>query len=152
MRRSESALRPLLRRAQERDAEGVARLLGELGYECSATEAGARIAAIGRESSQVLIVADMHGELCGLLALDVMYFLPLGCNTCRITALIVGEGYRDFGVGRALLKEAEQRARQAGAARIEVTAAEHRHRAHDFYRAGGYSESALRFLKHLGDA
>lgn len=147
-----STLRPLLRRATPSDAAGVARLLAELGYECAVADAAERIRAMAAEGRQSLIVADLHGELCGLVALDVMYFLPLGCNTCRITALVVGEGFRQFGVGRALLREAEHLARQRGAARIEVTTAEHRHEAHDFYRACGYAESSRRFVRRLGDA
>jgi N-acetylglutamate synthase-like GNAT family acetyltransferase len=149
---SRSALRPLLRRATESDAAGVARLLVDLGYECTAVDAVERIRTISGEPSQALIVADLHGELCGLVALDVMYFLPLGRNTCRITALVVGDGFRQFGVGRALLRECENVARQHGAARIEVTTAGHRHEAHDFYRACGFVESSLRFVKRLGDA
>lgn len=38
----------------------------------------------------------------------------------------------------------------AGAARIELTSAAHREEAHAFYRACGYTESALRLLKRLG--
>lgn len=149
---SGSALRPLLRRATESDAAGVAGLLADLGYECAPADAAERIRAMSGEGSQALIVADLHGELCGLVALDVMYYLPLGCNTCRITALVVGDGFRQFGVGRALLREAEHMARQHGAARIEVTTAGHRREAHDFYRACGYAESSVRFVKRLGDA
>jgi GNAT superfamily N-acetyltransferase len=147
-----SALRPLMRRATEADAAAVARLLAELGYECSTADAAERVRALSGEDNQALIVADLHGELCGMVALDVMYYLPLGCNTCRITALVVGDGYRQFGVGRALLREAEHVARLHAAARIEVTTADHRHEAHDFYRACGYAESSLRFVKRLGDA
>jgi GNAT superfamily N-acetyltransferase len=147
-----STLRPLLRRATEDDAAGVANLLAELGYECTAADAVERIRVMSGEGNQTLIVGDLHGELCGLVALDISYYLPLGRNTCRITALVVGDGFRQFGVGRALLREAEHAARQHGAARIEVTTADHRHEAHDFYRACGYSESSLRFVKRLGDA
>ena len=86
-----------------------------------------------------------------LLALDLMYYLPLGARTCRITALVVSDSEQRRGVGRLLLREAEHRARQAGAARIELTSATHRHEAHEFYRACGFGESALRFLKRLGD-
>lgn len=147
-----STLRPLLRRATEDDAAGVAKLLAELGYECTPADAMERIREMSGEEHQALIVADLHGELCGLVALDVMYYLPLGRNTCRITALVVGDEYRHFGLGRVLLREAEQVARQHGAARIEVTTAGHRHEAHDFYRACGYAESSVRFMKPLGEA
>jgi GNAT superfamily N-acetyltransferase len=141
----------LVRPASAQDAAGVATLLGVLGYPCDRAEAAARLRAIEDEADQQILVADRHGCLVGLLALDLMYYLPLGARTCRITALVVADGEQRRGVGRLLLREAETRARQAGAARIELTSATHRHEAHEFYRACGFGESALRFLKRLGD-
>lgn len=141
----------LVRPAAAQDAAGVAALLGVLGYPCDRDEAASRLRAIQDEPGQQVFVADRHGCLVGLLALDIRYYLPLGAPTCRITALAVAEGEQRQGVGRMLLREAEQRARQAGAARIELTSAASRSDAHDFYRACGYSDGALRFLKRLGD-
>lgn len=142
----------LVRPASAQDAAGVGILLGVLGYPCTRDEAAARLLALLDEPDQQVLVADRHGELAGLLALDLMYYLPLGARTCRITALVVSAKEQRRGVGRMLLREAEQRARQAGAARIELTSASHRHEAHALYRACGFDESALRFLKRLGDA
>ena len=141
----------LVRPASAQDAAGVATLLGVLGYPCDRAEAVARLRALEDEPDQQVLVADRHGCLVGLLALDLMYYLPLGARTCRITALAVADTEQRRGVGRLLLREAEQRARQAGAARMELTSATHRSEAHAFYRACGYGESALRFLKRLGD-
>jgi GNAT superfamily N-acetyltransferase len=144
--------RPTLRPAKPSDGPAVARLLGELGYQCTREEAVDRIMTVLEDPSQVLLLAELHGEACGLLALDFMFYVPLGRTTCRITTLIVADSHRKLGVGRELLREAEQRARVANAARIEVTTASHRHDAHDFYRACGYSESSTRFVRRLGDA
>src|SRR6185503_2073513 len=117
---------------------------------CDRAEAAARLRALEEEPDQQILVADRHGCLVGLLALDLMYYLPLGARTCRITALAVVDGEQRQGVGRRLLREAEQRARLAGAARVELTSAIHREEAHAFYRACGYDDSALRFVKRLG--
>lgn len=149
---SENNVKPILRAARKADAHAVAKLLGQLGYECVPEDAAERIAAIRDESRQMLLVAELGGDLCGLLALDFMYFLPMGRTTCRITALIVDERHRNCGLGRTLLREAELLARAHGAARIEVTTANHRHEAHSFYRNCGYVESSIRFMKRLGDA
>jgi|SRR5690606_31302422 GNAT superfamily N-acetyltransferase len=140
----------LIRPAQAQDAAGVAALLGELGYPCEREEAAGRLHALAEDPDQRLLVADLHGELVGLVALDLMYYLPLGARTCRITALAVADSVRRQGVGRRLLREAEQFARQAGAARIELTSAQHREDAHAFYRACGYDCGAMRFVKRLG--
>lgn len=141
----------LVRPATAQDAAGVATLLGVLGYPCDRAEAAHRLRALAEEADQEILVADRHGCLVGLLALDLMYYLPLGARTCRITALAVSDGEQRRGVGRMLLREAEHRARLAGAARIELTSATHRTEAHAFYKACGFNESALRFLKRLGD-
>jgi ribosomal protein S18 acetylase RimI-like enzyme len=147
-----SAPHALLRRAGPGDAAGVAALLDALGYPCSRDDAARRIEAMSTDERQQLVVADWHGELLGLVAIDLMYYLPLGATTCRITALSVGAGARRRGMGRRLLREAEALAREAGAARIELTTANHREQAHAFYRACGYEEAALRFVKRLGAA
>ncbi len=143
-------LRIALRPAEPEDAEAVAALLAVLGYPCSRDDATQRIHTIADEPDQWLLLAECNGEVCGLLALDLMYYLPLGASTARITALAVGRAHSGQGIGRALLREAELRARHAGAVRIEVTSADQREDAHAFYRACGYSPSSLRFVKKLG--
>ena len=143
-----------IRPAAREDAHGLSELLGLLGYPCPPEEAGQRVMALRHDPEQTLLVAadGTTGKLVGLVACDVSYYLPLGAPTCRITALVVSEDAQRRGVGRLLLREAESLARSSGAVRIELTSASHRHEAHEFYRACGYEESALRFLRRLGDA
>jgi GNAT superfamily N-acetyltransferase len=140
-----------LRGAVPADADDVAALLTQLGYPCEAAEAAERIAIVQGNDCQALVVARSRGAVCGLLSLDFMYYLPLGTTTCRVTALVVDDDARGQGIGRLLLRDAERRARQGGAARLEVTSAGHRTEAHAFYRACGFSEGAVRFVKLLGD-
>lgn len=140
-----------LRNATPADAEDVAQLLAALGYPCEPEDAAERIAAILHNDRQTLILARYRGAACGLLSLDFMYYLPLGTTTCRVTALVVNEDARGHGLGRLLLRDAERRARLGGAARLEVTSAGHRTEAHAFYRACGFGEGAVRFVKSLGD-
>ena len=140
-----------LRGAIPGDAGDVAALLTQLGYPCEPADAAERISAVLHNDRQALILARSHGAACGLLALDFMYYLPLGTTTCRVTALVVAEDAQGQGVGRLLLRDAERRARLGGAARLEVTSAGHRTDAHAFYRACGFNEGAVRFVKLLGD-
>ncbi|TCT21600.1 GNAT family N-acetyltransferase [Thermomonas haemolytica] len=141
-----------LRNAVPADADDVAQLLVELGYPCDIADAAERISAILANDRQALVLARRNGAVCGLVALDFMYYLPLGTTTCRVTALVVSASEQGQGVGRALLKEAERRARAGGAARIELTSGAQRSEAHAFYRACGYSDSSVRFVKPLGSA
>jgi GNAT superfamily N-acetyltransferase len=140
-----------LRGAVPADADDVAALLTQLGYPCEPSDAAERIASVLHNDRQALILARDRGAVCGLLALDYMYSLPLGTITCRVTALVVSPEAQGHGVGRLLLRDAERRARIGGAARLEVTSAGHRTDAHAFYRACGFSEGAVRFVKLLGD-
>ena len=134
------------------DAAEIAALITLLGYPCTPDEAADRLRVAATEHDQALLVADRNGELCGMLGLDLMYYLPLGARTCRITALVVATAHQGEGVGRELLQSAETWARRAGATRIEVTSAAHRNEAHAFYRACGYGDGSMRFVKRLGDA
>ena len=139
-----------LRSAMIADADDVARLLTELGYPCEIDEAAERIDAIAANDRQALVLARREGAVCGLVALDFMYYLPLGTITCRVTALVVTPTAQGLGIGRQLLKEAERRARSGGASRIELTSGSQRTEAHAFYRACGYKDSSVRFVKQLG--
>ena len=140
-----------LRSAMIADADDVARLLSELGYPCEIDDAAERIDAIAANDRQALVLARRDGAVCGLVALDFMYYLPLGTITCRVTALVVTPTAQGLGIGRQLLKEAERRARTGGASRIELTSGSQRTEAHAFYRACGYKDSSVRFVKQTGE-
>lgn len=139
-----------LRSASLMDADDVAVLLSALGYPCEREDASDRIHAIIANDRQALVLARHDGAVCGLIALDFMYYLPLGTTTCRITAMVVTPEAQGRGLGKLLLREAERRARSGGAARLEITSGSQRTDAHAFYRACGYSDGTVRFVKHLG--
>ena len=141
-----------LRSASLMDADDVALLLSALGYPCEREDAGERIHAIIANDRQALVLARHDGVVCGLIALDFMYYLPLGTTTCRITAMVVTPEAQGRGIGRQLLREAERRARTGGAARLEITSGSQRTDAHAFYRACGYGDGTVRFVKALLNA
>ncbi|MFT3897097.1 MAG: GNAT family N-acetyltransferase [Thermomonas sp.] len=141
-----------LRNASPADADDVAALLQALGYPCDTDDAMERIANIIDNDRQALVLARNAGAVCGLIALDFMYYLPLGTTTCRITAMVVTPEAQGRGVGRQLLREAERRARTGGAARLEITSGSQRTDAHAFYKACGYGDGTVRFVKALLNA
>ena len=140
-----------VRQAGAGDAGAVAAGLDALGYPCTRDEAAERIALVQADRRQVLLVAETDGQVQGLVALETLYSVAHGSELARITALVVAPDCERQGVGRRLLREVEQRARQAGIARIEVTSNARRSAAHAFYRACGYADGSLRFVKLLGD-
>lgn len=140
------------RDAKLADAPAVAALIEALGYPCELGEAERRIRRVNASPRQALILAVVGDTIGGLISVDYMFYLPLGRDTCRITALVVDSRFRNHGVGRALLRHAESLARRENVARIELTTAGHRHEAHAFYTKCGYERSSVRFVKPLGDA
>lgn len=140
-----------IRDAKLHDAGAVRRLLEALGYPCDEADAERRIRRVNASPRQSLIVAELKEQVIGLISLDFMFYLPLGRETCRITALVVDEHFRQQQVGRDLLRFAEGIARREGAMRIELTTAAQRTDAHRFYTASGYVQSSLRFVKNLGE-
>lgn len=140
-----------VRDARMGDAHDVARLLEALGYPCNRDEAADRIVAVLADTRQRLLLAEIGGQACGLVGMELRYSLARGAEQARITALVVLPQCARQGVGRRLLREVEAIARQAGAARIEVTSASSREQAHAFYRDCGYTDASLHFAKLLGD-
>lgn len=142
---------PRIRPAQTGDAADVAALLQELGYPCSSEEAGERIVRVLQEPRMFLLLAETDNQVCGLLALDILYSIARGSDQARITALVVAGRCARQGIGRQLLREAEAIARQARVARVEVTTNARREGAHAFYQGCGYGEGSRHFIKLLGD-
>jgi hypothetical protein len=77
-----------LRSASAIDADDVAALLCEMGYPCDRADAGRRIAAIVGDDRQALVVGRCGGVVCGLVALDFMYYLPLDTLTSLMADVV----------------------------------------------------------------
>ena len=140
-----------IRAAATGDAHDVARLLEQLGYPCTRDEAAERIATVLGDPRQQLLLAELEGHACGMVALDLRYSFTRGADQARITALVVDRDHARRGIGRALLREVEAIARHARLSRIEVTSNMRRDEAHAFYRDCGYAEGSRHFFKLLGD-
>jgi GNAT superfamily N-acetyltransferase len=139
----------MVRRAGVDDAAVVAELLGELGYPASAQAVKRRLEELG--SDDLVLLAE---DGAGLIALHRIPRLAEGSPFVRITALVVRGDGRGSGVGRSLMRAAEEAARGWGCALIEVSSGRRAERdpAHGFYRAAGFvdtSERSVRYWKHI---
>lgn len=131
------------------DGEAVARLLVTMGYPVELKSAEERMRELVAQSDDNLVlVATVGIVVAGVVAGHLIPMLqqeqPLG----RITALAVDEDQRGLGVGKRLLAAAERWFADRGASRIEVTSAEHREQAHEFFRKAGFREQRLRLIKN----
>ena len=131
-----------IRAARPGDAEAVARLLAQLGYEVGGDDISERLPGV------LALVAEEGGDVAGVVTaaiVPVVHDRPW----CRITALVVDERRRGGGIGAALVVGVEAAARQAGCARIEATSALDRAGAHAFYERLGYGRVSEHLLKRL---
>ncbi len=135
-----------IRSANVSDAEAVTRLLIELDCDVELPDVEARLARLVDRPSDRVLVADVDGEVVGLLGMHLAPLLHRD-SFARITAFIVTEANRGRGYGEALLREAETWAVANGCTQIELNSGDHHRAAHGFYERMGYREDDRRFVK-----
>jgi GNAT superfamily N-acetyltransferase len=125
------------------DAVEVAALVEELGYPLDPTAAAQRIA----RGTERILVAEDDARLLGLATVNTAEVLIHAQPIARLNALVVRASARRDGVGRRLVQEAIELARQLGCEGLELTSAlrPERHDAHRFYEALGFERTSYRF-------
>ena len=140
---------PSIRRAVAADAPRLAELLGQLGYPTDAASAAARLTRLLADSSTAVFVACRDSDVCGLATVQSHVALNRDAPSVQLTLLVVADGLRGSGVGRALVSAAEDWTRRHGAGRLVVTTAAHRAGAHAFYERLGYAVTGRRYAREL---
>jgi len=136
-----------VRPARPADSEAIAVLVTGLGFATAREDIEGRLSALkkGRETP---FVAE-QGEVIGVLAWHVTPVLHRPKPVGRITMMVVAEGERRRGVGRALVEAACAQMRAKGCGLVEVTSNVDLSGAHGFYRRLGFERTSYRFAKAL---
>lgn len=137
-----------VRAAEPRDAEALARLIGQLGYSAAPGEIVTRLAGMQAEGRTVL-VAEIDGEVIGCLSTSVMRVLHRPAPVGRISMMVVDEACRSQGIGAALVRAAEEALAAQHCYMVEVTSHLRRTDAHRFYERLGYERTSVRLAKEL---
>jgi GNAT superfamily N-acetyltransferase len=148
----------LIREAEAGDLESIIRLHeeDELGSHGDAWTPESRpayeaaFAAISQSSENELYVALSDNEVVGTFHLT---FIPnltgRGALRVKVESVKVKAARRSLGIGATMMGFAEQRARQRGAAMLELSSNKTRGNAHRFYERLGYARSHEGFKKKL---
>ena len=121
----------------------------QLGYATSADEMRGRLEGISSHPDYMTYVAELEGEVVGIVGAGISRYYEKGGVYGRLLALAVDKRQRGRGIGASLVAEAERRLKEAGATSVIVNSGSQRSDAHRFYRRLGYIETGLRFVKEL---
>ncbi len=135
-----------IREAKSDDASEIAKLLDQLGYPFSITEATLRMKLYTQPTYQLLI-AKKEDVIVGFIALHIYNELQLSGPVGRITSFCVNENNRGTGIGTLLLNEAEDYFKANGCFKIEVTSNLRRTITHQYYLHQGFKETSKHFVK-----
>lgn len=128
---------PVMRPALPEDAERVAQLCVELGYEVTPEEARERIVDALGDPERETYVAEILGVIVGWIHVQILRTLTSEPHA-EVTGLVVGEGHRGGGIGAMLLDEAAAWAALQGSETLRLRANVTRERAHRFYERHGF--------------
>ncbi len=131
----------------DRDSPALAGLITELGYPSTAEQMKARMARIVQHPDYATFVAEVDGEVVGMVGVFVTLSHEHDEPVGRITGMVVRETNHGQGIGARLLAAAEDWVRQRGAMQMALTSHVRRSGAHAFYLRRGYAETGKRFVK-----
>ena len=112
-----------IRRARRGDAESLSALLREMGYP-HGSDAQTVHWVISHPEIEIFVAADAQDKPVGMVSLSHRPQLRLRGRIASVDELVVAEGWRRRGVGRALMQQVIERcgARALSVKRLEVSA------------------------------
>ena len=143
----------IIRDATIADSGDIARLTTELDATANGKAAAGCLARVAGRPDYLVLVAVHEGKVVGWLQAHASEVLVSGFRV-DIIGLVVAEGARRSGIGRALVERAEQWAAGLGAEAIVVRSNTKRVESHRFYPALGYTQVKTQavYRKQLGRA
>ena len=126
-----------IRPMQAEDVDRVGSLLTQLGYPAAGPEVARRFERIVGERNQALLVAVEGGTAIAWMHVALHPYLESDA-TAEIVGLVVADGHRSRGIGKALVDSAESWAAAQGCGTLRVRSRIVRERAHAFYERAGF--------------
>ncbi|NII85079.1 MULTISPECIES: GNAT family N-acetyltransferase [unclassified Pedobacter] len=129
-----------IREISEKDAESVATLSTQLGYESDVKQTSARIKHINNSNENCAFVALVDGKVVGWI--HGFYTLRLESDPfVEIGGLIVDENYRNLKIGKQLIENVNTWAKKHQVKKLKVRCNIKRTESHRFYEQIGFKEN-----------
>lgn len=130
-----------IREAVESDVSAIWQLnSNELGYQYSLDGTVQNVTKLLSSNADKIFVAILDGSVVGYVHAND-YDLLYAPHMKNIMGIAVSGGHKRKGIGRALLQQVENWARETGAFGIRLVSGSTRTDAHAFYRRCGYEGS-----------
>ncbi len=149
--------RPHVREATAEDVEIIHSLASELAATLDDSaprfeDVRARLLELLEEPrARVLVTEGEDGAIVGVASLWIKPDLTHGDTVVEVPMLVVAEGSRGEGVGKALMEEVRRLAAENEANLIELVATTQNVAAREFYRSLGFVETDHITLEFVGD-
>lgn len=142
-----------VRLARTSDAEDIARLTAQLGYDVDASALRARLSRILGRPDQRFLIAEIERRTVGWLHAAIWDSVEADAFVV-IAGLVVDRSHRRQGIGHALMEQAEDWARERGCSIVRLWSSSFRTEAHRFYEQLGYAniKTQCSFAKSLDPA
>ena len=140
-----------VRKVKVGDEQGMTRLLSDMGYKTEVHEVKERLQPIMSDPLYLTLVAEEKEELIGMLGMHFERSYVANILVARIITMVTATEYRQKGIGKKLMEEAERLANEKGATTAVLNSGnrEERKAAHQFYEACGYLRKSTGFYKTL---
>ena len=129
-------------------ANGTPALRGRAQVE-AADLAAVEAALLDGSGSSALFVAELESAIVGLLHLRRVRDYYTQSEITHLSDLVVAPAAQGSGVGRALMAQAEQWAREQGHAMLQLYVLPENAPARGLYEASGFTPEWLKFVKPL---
>jgi GNAT superfamily N-acetyltransferase len=139
-----------IRKAADDDMPAIQALFGELRHRQppGIDVVAERLAMIERSPVDEFFVLEDEGEVRAALGFRLRENLDEATRYGEVSLLVVRDGFRRSGYGRALMAFAEGLAKARGCKGTWLVSGTHRASdAHRFYTALGYAPTGVRFIK-----
>ena len=145
-----------VREATAEDAAQIHALAGELAEVVGDTNPDegairARLEELLDEPRARVFVAEVGGEVAGVVSLWIKPDLAHGDAVVEVPMLAVSEEHRRNGVGKLLMSRVREVAAEHDASLVELVATRANVAARDFYKSLGFVEADVVSLEFVGD-
>ena len=141
-----------IREAQIDDADSIAKLLLQLGYETKSSDVRHMLLAtndVASTTNDEVYVCVFKGDVVAVMSLIFFNYFPSAQKLCRITAIVVDDSLRGSGIGSHLIHHAKCVASTASCSVLEVTTSLKRLQTQSYYEKIGFKKTSYKYVLKL---